>query len=136
MFLRQLAPYIVGKKKQVDLDLAMEPGEGAKTHALLRELKGKGKMKTAKIDRYNPGTSVTYGPIKDLPRGIFRNHEAQLIRVQIQHQKQVDTLKTFHIDDLDKAVALYKETKAKIRMDKDYEITDFRSVSSRRQTAI
>ena len=125
-FLEEMSPFIIGKKRQVDLVLSMKSGEGEKTHALLREMKGKGKMKTARIDRFNSGAGPSFTAVKDLPKGVFRSsHDPDQIYVQIQHKKRVYVLKVFRMIDLHLAVALYKETKKSIRTNNDFEITEF-----------
>ncbi len=125
-FLKQVAPFVIGKKQQVDMVLAMKPGEGEKVHAALRHLKGKGNMATAAIDRYVAGGSQ-FTATKVFPKGVFQDkaQNPNIVFVQIQYKKKVYRLKDFHIDDLDQATELYKKTKRAIRMNKDYEITDY-----------
>ena len=70
-FLKEIAPYIVGKKKQVDLILNMKPGEGQLVHAKLRELKGNYTAPTPRIDAINRGEGRVYKtPPKELPKGV------------------------------------------------------------------
>lgn len=49
-FLRDIAPFLVGKKAQADLVLAMRPGEAAAVHAALRALKGNCTAPTPVLD--------------------------------------------------------------------------------------
>ena len=120
-FLRQIGPFIQGKRQQVEVVLAMKPGESEKIHASLRDLKGKGQMKTPRIDR----SKSNYTAIKRLPKGVFQSHDPDFVFVQIQHEKIIFVLERFDTEDLEQAVALYKDTKRKIRLNKDFKITKF-----------
>lgn len=127
-FLSMISPFVKGKQRQAHLILHMKAGESEITHAKLRCLKGKGIMKTPRIDRLTAG-STTFTAVKDLPKGVFRfSHDPTLIFVQIQHQKKVYRLQHFKIGELDQAVALYKATKRNIRMNKEYKITEYRGI--------
>ena len=73
-FLKTVAPFIVGKKAQVDMILAMKPGEAADIHCKLRELKGNIGFATTKIDRHLAGKGRKFvNPPKILPRGVHAN---------------------------------------------------------------
>lgn len=109
-FLKRIAPYVHGKKKQVDLIMNMKPGEGEKVHAMLRELKGKGNPKTAKIDRYNAGEAKEY-TVKELPRGVFRKKLGDPLRVQLQYKKKVYVLGIFEENEVAEASALFLRVK-------------------------
>lgn len=102
-----------GKKKQVDLILNMKPGEGEKVHAELRELKGKGNPKTARIDRYHAGKAIRY-TTKDLPRGVFK--DGRQLRVQLQYKKQVYHLGRFEFDEVKDAEECYLQVKRNITL--------------------
>lgn len=110
-FLKRIAPYVFGKKKQVDLIMDMKPGEGEKVHAELRKLKGKGNPKTAKIDRYNSGNGIKY-TIKELPRGVFQDRNK--LRVQLQYKMKVYHLGRFEGDEIEEAKELYLKVKRHI----------------------
>jgi hypothetical protein len=70
-FLKTVAPFIVGKKAQVDMIMAMKPGEAEDIHCKLRELKGNIGFATTKIDRHLAGEGRKYvNPPKVLPRGV------------------------------------------------------------------
>jgi len=70
--LQDIAPYIIGKQKQVSLIQNMKPGEADAIHSQLRELKGNYNHHTRKIDNTS-GKSKEYKlPPKELPRGVHR----------------------------------------------------------------
>ena len=92
-FFKAIAPFVVGKKKQVDLISNMKPGEAMDVSVALRELKGKGKPATPKMDRYKESITQSQDQnekkLKILPKGVFRNDCKNPYRAQIQHDKKI-----------------------------------------------
>lgn len=125
-FVKRIAPYIVGKKKQAELILNMNPGESSKVHAELRDLKGKGKMKTPEIDSINGGNPQYTTPVRKLPKGVFKNNSTEY-RAQIQHNKKIYNLGVF--TDINEAHQKYLEVKRGIIMAKvnkqEYDMTGY-----------
>lgn len=109
-FLARISPYVIGKKKQVDMIMAMKPGEALKVHAQLSLLKGKGKRATPLIDQYNAGNAQQFTPVRDLPKGVFKEHNKY--RSQIQFDKKIYHLGKF--DEIEQAEELYKKVKREI----------------------
>lgn len=114
-FLKRISPYIVGKKKQAELIINMNPGESSKVHAQLRDLKGKGKMKTPEIDSINAGNPQYKTPVRALPKGVFKNNSTEY-RAQLQHNKHSYVLGVF--TDINEAHEKYLEVKRGIVMAK------------------
>ena len=114
-FLESVAPYIVGKKAQVDLILNMKPGEAMKIHAELRKLKGNIGMETPKIDKYLAGNSREFvNPPKQLPMGV---HECKgKFQAIIKHNKKQYNL-GIH-DTIAAASAQYDEYKYLVEAEK------------------
>ncbi len=86
-FFLKIAPYVIGKKKQVDLIMNMQPGESMDISIALRDLKGKGCPATSKMDRHK--TAPTHKKVKALPQGVFKNECKKPFRAQVQHDKKV-----------------------------------------------
>ena len=115
IFTSFVAPYIVGKKAQVDMILNMKPGEAMKIHAELRKLKGNIGMETPKIDKYLAGNSREFvNPPKQLPMGV---HECKgKFRAIIKHDKKQHYL-GIH-DTIAAASAQYEEYKYLVEAEK------------------
>ena len=114
-FLRDVAPYIVGKKAQVDLILNMKPGEAMDVHCKLRELKGNIGHATPKIDKWLAGErpEYTYEP-KKLPRGV---HEWNgKYKVMLRRDKVEYNLGSFAT--VEEAEAQYKKYKKMVDAEK------------------
>lgn len=116
VFLEEIAPYIVGKKKQVDLILNMKPGEALKIHAELRLLKGNCTAPTPLIDKINnnePIIKYDYKTkAKELPKGVYNSKNGKRFRVLIRHKKEQYDLGTF--DTLEEAKETYNKYKKAI----------------------
>jgi len=107
-FLEQIAPFIVGKREQVDLIQTMKPGEGQLVHAKLRDLKGNYTAPTVKIDNINNGNARVYKlPPKQLPRGVHRIKSSGKYHALLRHDKVQYTLGSF--DTAEDAKAKYDE---------------------------
>jgi hypothetical protein len=114
-FLKRVAPYIVGKKAQVDMILAMKPGEAADIHCKLRELKGNIGFATTKIDRHLAGEGRVYvRPPKALPRGVHCSDKKYI--ALIKHQKVDYTLGIF--ETVEEAQAQYEKYKLLVEAEK------------------
>jgi hypothetical protein len=115
-FVKEVAPYIVGKKAQVDLILAMKPGDAMDVHCKLRELKGNiGSTQTRKIDAHRAGESPSFArPPKELPRGVFAWNGKFI--ASIRHKKVQHNLGSF--DTVEEAQAQYKHYKALVEAEK------------------
>lgn len=114
-FLSAVAPYIVGKKAQVDMILAMKPGEAADIHCKLRELKGNIGFATTKIDRHLAGEGRVYvRPPKALPRGVHCSDKKYI--ALIKHQKVDYTLGIF--ETVEEAQAQYEKYKLLVEAEK------------------
>lgn len=115
-FLRAVAPYIVGKKAQVDLILAMKPGEAMDVHCKLRELKGNYTRATPKIDAYLAGDGPTFKfPAKQLPRGVHANADGKFT-VMLRHKKVEYNLGTFAT--VEEAATQYRKYKGLVEAEK------------------
>lgn len=115
-FLAAIAPYMVGKKKQVELIMNMQPGEGDMIHAKLRELKGNCTAPTPRIDAYNSGNAIVYKqPVKKLPKGVYLSSENRYM-VKIRHKNKEHCLGTF--DTIDEAAEQYNTYKRKVEEEK------------------
>lgn len=132
-FVRRIAPYIVGKKKQAELILNMKAGESSKVHAELRDMKGKGKMKTPEIDSINGGNPQYTTPVRELPKGVFRKNSTEY-RAQIQHNKKIYNLGVF--TDINQAHQKYLEVKNGISMAKvnkeEYDMSQYHLSTTKR----
>lgn len=117
-FLENLSPYIVGKKKQVDLILNMKPGEAQKVHVELRTLKGKCTALTPVIDAINAGNVQVFTEAKKFPMGVFKNGDRDRLKAQIQYNKKVYVLGWFALDQVEKAHELYLKFKKNIALEK------------------
>jgi hypothetical protein len=119
-FLTEVWPFIVGKKKQVDLILNMKPGEASQIHVKLRELKGKYTASTPCIDNINSGNGPEYKPIKKLPTGVYVNGRASSnrIKAQIQYNKKIYVLGLFDVGQEEEAHNLFLEYKKNISLEK------------------
>lgn len=93
-FIRRIAPFIQGKKKQVTLVLNMKAGDAQEVHANLRLLKGKGERETPRIDRYNRGEGPQFTAARELPKGVFPTCGGKYL-AQIQHSKTIYVLGKF-----------------------------------------
>lgn len=125
-FIKRIAPYIVGKKKQAELILNMNPGESSKVYAELRDLKGKGKMNTSKIDNIKADIPQYKTPVRELPKGVLKNNSREY-RAQLQHNKHSYLLGVF--TDIKEAEQKYLEVKRGITMAKahkeEYDMTGY-----------
>lgn len=101
-FLKSIAPYIVGKKKQVELILNMKGGEAQEIHRKLSELKGKNAKVTAPAKVYKTD-------VKELPRGVHQNESGSYFAL-LAVNKTYYTLTT--CDTIEKALETYKKYKA------------------------
>lgn len=107
--LKDIQPYIQGKKQQVDLILSMKPGEAGAIHAQLREMKGNYTHTTTRIDKINGGRHVKdYKlPVKELPVGVHKCYD--------RYQALLGVDKTQYclgvFDTVDEAEAQYKKYK-------------------------
>ena len=107
-FLTSIAPYIVGKREQVELIINMKPGEGQLVHAKLHDMKGNVTVPTPKIDRINRGEGRVYKlPPKTLPRGVHLIESSGKYRAMLRYEKQQYTLGMF--DTAESAKAKYDE---------------------------
>lgn len=123
---QEIAPYIHGKKKQVDLLLDMKPGEAPQIHLKLRELKGNHTAPTPRIDALKAGapgikSSVTkpHTAPKELPAGVFyQNKEKTRIKAQVQYKKKIYVIGFFEPSQVEEAHKLYLEYKNAISLEK------------------
>jgi hypothetical protein len=73
--LKDIAPYIIGKKKQVDLIMNMKPGEASDVHSKLHDLKGKSQTRSDesmnKIMKPEEQNAKFKTPPKQLPKGVY-----------------------------------------------------------------
>jgi hypothetical protein len=68
-YLTAIVPFLAGKVAQVQLILGMQPGEAAKIHVQLRELKGNCSVPTPAIDRFHAAGGVLHTrPPRALPK--------------------------------------------------------------------
>jgi len=111
-FLKDVAPFVVGKQKQVELILNMKPGEASATHAKLHELKGKRNINTKKIDATNQGTGVenNYTAPKTLPKGVYAL--ANRFKVMLNMNKKMTIVGIY--DTVAEAEAAYLDVKRRI----------------------
>jgi hypothetical protein len=116
-FLKTIAPYIVGKKAQVDLILGMKIGQAADIHCALRELKGNiGPGLTPKIDRHLAGNGRVYvNPPKELPMGVHPSHNGKFIALMKRGKEQY-SLGSF--DTVEAALAQYEKYKYLVEAEK------------------
>lgn len=118
-FLISISPFIIGKKKQVDLILNMKPGEAQEIHVKLRELKGKCTAPTPLIYNINAGIAPKYTEVKKLPTGVFNISSCpNRIKSQIQYEKKIYVLGLFNKDQEEEAHNLYLEYKKYISLEK------------------
>ena len=119
-FLTEVGPFIVGKKKQVDLILNMKAGEASDVHIKLRELKGKCTAPTPLIDNINSGNGPKYTPVKKLPTGVFISggSTSNRIKSQIQYNKKIYVLGIFDIGQEEEAHNLYLKYRKDIALEK------------------
>jgi hypothetical protein len=122
--LREVGPYVQGKKKQADLILNMKPGEAPQVHVKLRELKANCTIPTPSIDAIKngaPGIKASqtkpHKPPKTLPKGLFLL-PSQNIKVQIQYDKKVFRLGVFEMKDIKEAEELYQKYADAISLEK------------------
>lgn len=106
-FLRKIAPFVIGKKKQVDLVLNMKPGEAPKTAKLLAELKGGG----GRIKENKPVKEYKL-PVKQIPPGV-------VVRPNNRYQATIGIGKVHHslgiFDDVESASERCKLVRKLIR---------------------
>jgi hypothetical protein len=114
VFLEKIAPYIIGKKKQVDLIMNMKPGEALKIHAELRLLKGNYTASTPLIDKINNNENVTNykNKAKTLPKGVHLNKNGDRFKALIKHKKIQYDLGTY--DTIEEAKNIYNKYKKEI----------------------
>lgn len=116
---KDIAPFIHGKKKQVELLLNMKPGEAPQVHVKLRELKGNCTAPTPRIDALNegaPGIRATvekeHTAPRKLPTGVFQSGTSKTrVKAQIQYDKKIYVLGMFDVDKADEAHELYLKYK-------------------------
>ena len=113
-FLSTIAPFIVGKKAQVDLILAMKPGDGNDVHCKLRDLKSNIGFPTPKIDRHLAGHSSFVNPPKQLPMGVHPSND-KFIAI-LAHDKVQHNLGSF--DTVAEASAMYDKYKHLVEAEK------------------
>ncbi len=107
--IQDIAEFIIGKKKQVELLLNMKQGEASKIHVALREIKGNNTGRKPKIDAIKTLSDDTSDTkIKDLPKGVFYyGKKKDQCVAQIQYNKKVYQLGIFKIEEKEKASELY-----------------------------
>jgi hypothetical protein len=122
--LREVAPYLQGKKKQADLILNMKPGEAPQVHVKLRELKGNCTAPTPSVDAIKngaPGIKASqtkpHKPPRTLPKGLLML-PSKTIQVKIQHNKKKYSLGLFELKDIKEAEALYQKYADAISLEK------------------
>jgi hypothetical protein len=123
---QDIAPYIRGKKKQVELLLNMKPGEAPQVHVKLRQLKGNFTAPTPRIDALKAGAPGIKASVakphtdpKELPAGVFyQNKEKTRIKAQIQYKKKVYVIGFFEPSQVNEAHKLYLEYKNAISLEK------------------
>ena len=110
-FLKTIAPFIVGKKAQVELLLNMKPGEAADIHCKLRELKGNIGHVTTKIDRHLAGNGRVYvNPPKELPVGVHIATTTGKYMAIIKHNLTQNCLGTYNtVEEAEAQYIKYKE---------------------------
>ena len=115
-FLKTIAPYVVGKRAQVHLILAMKPGEAMDVHCQLRELKGNIGRATPKIDRHLAGNGRVYvRPPKVLPMGVHNSNGGKFTAM-LGHNSKSHQLGTF--DTVEEALAQYEKHKVLVEASK------------------
>jgi hypothetical protein len=117
-FLNNIAPYIVGKKKQSDTIINMKPGNGQITHALLRTFKATHNAPTPLIDKINDGNKYEHKtPVKTLPKGVFKyGYSGKPYIAQIQYNKVIYKLGLY--DTISAAQELYNTVHDAIMLEK------------------
>ena len=114
--LKSIAPFMVGKKKQVDLILNMKQGEAPQVHLKLRELKGNCGA-TPRIEAIRDGEPQYTTDVKKLPKGVFPlGHSETRFLAQIQYKRNVYRLGAY--DDPDEAHERYIKYKRAIELEK------------------
>ncbi len=116
--IQDIAEFIIGKKKQVELLFNMKQGEASKIHVALRELKENYTNATPKIDAIKT-EDKSDSKMKDLPKGVFYygKKKDQCI-AQIQYNKKVYRLGVFTIGEKETAHELYIKYKEAISAEK------------------
>lgn len=123
---KDIAPYMRGKKKQIDLLVNMQPGQAPDIHVKLRELKGNYTAPTPRVDALKEGApgikpTVTkpHTAPKTLPTGVFKFGMGEnKIKAQIQYNKKIYILGVFEADQTDAAHQLYLKYKEAINIEK------------------
>lgn len=123
---QEIAPYIKGKKKQVDLLINMKPGEAPEIHVKLRELKGNCTAPTPRVDALKDGAHGIKATVtkphtapRKLPTGVFKfGLRDNRIKAQIQYNKKIYILGVFDADNADEAHQLYLQYKNTISLEK------------------
>lgn len=103
--IKDVAPYIVGKRKQVDLIIAMKPGEGAAVHAMLHDLKGKAQTRDPQSltriqkekGRANVSDTDSAKSVKTLPKGVYemKSKSGSKYKAVINMNKKMTTIGVF-----------------------------------------
>lgn len=122
--LREVGPYLQGKKKQADLILNMKPGEAPQVHVKLRELKANCTIPTPSVDAIRngaPGIKASqtkpHKPPRTLPKGLLML-PSKTIQVKIQHNKKKYSLGLFELKDIKEAEELYQKYADAISLEK------------------
>lgn len=124
--LREIAPYLKGKKKQAELILNMKPGEAPQVHVQLRALKGNYTAPTPSVDAIKngaPGIKASqtkpHKQPKHLPKGVhYLDVSKKRVQARIQYEKKLYRLGTFDIKDIKQAEALYQRYADAISLEK------------------
>lgn len=85
--IKDIAPYIKGKKSQVDMILNMKAGDAWNVHAKLRDLKGRINRPTPKIDKINNEEIQFKLPPKELPRGIHLQNDKYQVWLRVNKRQ-------------------------------------------------
>ena len=123
---KEIAPYMKGKKKQVDMLFNMKPGEAPEIHVKLRELKGNCTAPTPRVDALKDGAHGIKATVikphtapRKLPTGVFYfGNGKNKIKAQIQYNKKIYILDVFDADKADDAHQLYLQYKNAIALEK------------------